>query len=339
MGETPRTRLPEGREKRARTANAITNGALLLPCIGLLCWTSMASANEPLAITLRQDSSDSGPSEPIKHFGALGEPIHVGDWLCVETPSDLGEALVIDLRDVSVTGDEGQRVGRFVSASGNIHSFRAFHRNTRDGRLYQYCAHIRPHEWATDTIRFVDESDTHRLAWLEFAWNGDTSGCASKSGEPVGCGTLTPSVGGFAYGSTAMSYWWLGLSRAQSSYFGESTGALGLGITRLRLSAYLPLLYLSVGSTKTLALSTEAGVALPWTIASTTSLTGGSLMGLGIGPYAAECVVLRSVIAPRICGGVELDGVLEGSMKAGPLDELAPHAVASWFLSFGLGSH
>jgi ATP-dependent Clp protease ATP-binding subunit ClpB len=37
---------------------------------------------------------------------------------------------------------------------------------------------------------------------------------------------------------------------------------------------------------------------------------------------------------------VEIDGVLEGSMKSGgPLDELAPHAVASWFVSVGLGAH
>ena len=318
----------------------MTNHALLLPCIGLLCWTSLASATEPLAITVRQDSYASGPSTQLTHFGVLGEPLAYIDWLCVETPTDLGEARVFDLRDISLIGDDGQRVGRFVSASGNAHSFRAFHHNTRDGHVYQYCAHIRPNEWATDTIRFVALGDTRRLTELDFAWSGDTSGCVSKTGEPIACGALTPKATGFAYGPAALSHGWLGLARAESSYWGESGSALGVGVARLRLSAYLPLLYLAVGSNRTLAFSAEAGFAIPWTIASTTSPGGGSLMGFGFGPYWAQCLVLRSTVAPRICGGVEIDGVLEGSMKSGgPLDELAPHAVASWFVSVGLGAH
>ncbi len=305
----------------------------------LLLSTSFALGNEPLRITVRHDSYESGAAAQVVHFGALGEPLAYIDWLCVETSSDLGESLMVDLRDLAAMGDEGQRVGHFVSASGNTHSFRAFHHREREGRVFQYCAHIRPNEWSTDTVRFVADGETHRLARLDFAWKGDTAGCVSKSGEPAECGSLTPNVVGFTYGPSALSYWSLGLGRAQSSYLGEDGNVIGRGAVRLRLSAYLPLLYLAIGSTKTLATSVEAGFAIPLTLASTPSVAGGSLMGLGFGPYWASCLVLRSTVAPRICAGVEVDGVLEGSSKGGTLDEIAPHVAVSWFLSVGLGAH
>jgi hypothetical protein len=298
-----------------------------------------ASPDEPLAITLRHDSA-SGPAGEVTHFGQLGEPLAYTDWLCIEAPSDRGDSLTLDLRDISVMGDEGQRVGRFVSAGGNLHTFRAYPLGQGAERFYEYCAHIRPSAWSTDTLRFVPESDAHRLVRLDFAWRGDTAGCAAAGSERRGCGSLTPNAGGFAYGGAAVLYFWLGVSRAQSSYLGEGGAALGPGITRLRLAAYWPLLYLSFGTMRTFAISAEAGFALPVTVASTAAPAGGGVVGFGFGPYWAQCLSIRAPVAPRICAGAELDGAIEGATTTrSALDDLALHAVASWFVSVGVGAH
>ena len=290
----------------------------------------------PTSISVRHDGKVSGPSgDALAHFGPLGDPFAYIDWLCLESADDLGPSVSVDLRDVSVVGD-GRVVGGFASASGDAHELRAY-RLAGDAGPRAYCAHIRPRAYDVDTVRFVALADTHRLSRLQFAYRGDTRGCvAPRDGAATDCGSLSPAFGSFTYGGTATSFAYVALSRAASMNLGEQSAA---DVTRLRLSGFLPLLYIGAGSPTSLHLSAEAGFALPVTLSSTTT-RGGRLLGFGFGPYWAQCLNLRTAVAPRVCAGVELDAVLEGvTTPSGAFDGLAPHVVASWFVSVGVGAY
>jgi hypothetical protein len=166
---------------------------------------------------------------------------------------------------------------------------------------------------------------------VTFAVDGDSRGCSSASP----CGSLEPRFSGFAYGSAAARFAYGAVGFWRTAELRD--GALDGGVTRLRAAAFVPLLHISVGSPTALRLSAQAGIALPFTIASTELREGGSAIGTGIGAYWAQCLELRTNVAPTLCLGAEIDGAVEGALRSGSLDDVRPRMLFAWYVALGLG--
>jgi hypothetical protein len=64
---------------------------------------------------------------------------------------------------------------------------------------------------------------------------------------------------------------------------------------------------------------------------------GGSAIGSGIGAYWAQCLELRTTVAPSLCLGAEIDGAVEGALRGGSLDDVRPRMLFAWYVALGLG--
>ena len=106
-------------------------------------------------------------------------------------------------------------------------------------------------------------------------------------------------------------------------------------MTRFRAAAFVPLLYITAGSPTALRFSAQAGLALPLTIASTEVDGGGSALGTGLGAYWAQCIELRTLVAPSLCLGAEIDGAVEGALRGGALDDVRPRVLFAWYVALG----
>lgn len=298
----------------------------------LLTFARTVSADvSPTRITVHHDGAEGPLPAPLTRFFTLGEPMAYVDWLCLETDRDRGSSVELPLARLSVLDDDGVPVGRWRSASGATHRFRAFHVALGNGATrYRYCTRVLPRGWGEDSVRFVATRDASRITAVAFAIDGDARGC-----EGVSCGVLAPRLAGFTYGATAASYGYVGIGAWSSAEL--VSGGLGLGVTRLRVSGALPLLYIAAGFPKSVRLSAQAGLAFPLTFASTPVEGGGSAIGPGLGAYWAQCLDLRTPIAPRLCLGAEVDATIEGVLRGGALDDVRPRLLFSWYVALGAG--
>ena len=281
----------------------------------------------PFAVTAHHDGAAGPTVEPIRRFFTLGEPMAYVDWLCLETDRDLGATLDEELSRFTVADESGVRLGHFASASGAHHVFHAFHVPLGNGATrFRYCTRVLPRAWREDAIRFVPERDATRTTGLAFAVDGDTR-C-----NGIACGVLEPKWAGFTYGSAAARFAWAGLG------FWPSTdldgGSFAVTATRFRVAGFVPLLYIGAGHPKSVRLSAQAGFAFPLTVASTV-LSGGSALGTAVGAYWAQCLELRLPVVPQLCIGAEVDGAVEGVLRAGALDDVRPRLVLSWWVALG----
>jgi len=64
---------------------------------------------------------------------------------------------------------------------------------------------------------------------------------------------------------------------------------------------------------------------------------GGSALGIGVGSYWAQCLELRTPVAPHVCVGAQIDGAVEGALRGGALDDVRPRLLFAWFVALGLG--
>ena len=290
---------------------------------------------EPTAVSVHNDGP-AGPGMPLATFFTNGDPLAYVDWLCLDADHDEGAELDVTLARITVLDEDGAPLGYFTSASGLQHRFRAFQAasdGAADGAArVRYCTRVLPRAWREDAVRFVrdDDRDASRTTRVTFAIDGDPRGCSGQA-----CGALTPRFTGFTYGASAarFSYGSVGFWRGSSI----ERGGLGDGVTRLRVAAFVPLLYITAGWPTSLRLSAQAGLALPVTVASTPVEGGGSALGAGAGAYWAQCLELRVTLAPRLCLGAEIDGAVEGALRGGALDDVGPRAIASWFVALGIG--
>jgi hypothetical protein len=302
--------------------------ACVLAVLALLTSTASARAEgEPASIAVHSDGTD-GPLAPaLTRFFTTGEPLAYVDWLCLGTEADVGPFLDLELARLTALDQDGAVLGHFTTQSGARHRFRPFH----GASGHRYCTRVLPRAWTDDSVRFVAARDAARVTRVTFALDGDSRGC--RGGGP--CGALAPRLTGFAYGSAAarFTYGSLGFWRSAELDGGE----LGIGVTRLRAAAFVPLLYITAGSPTSLRFSVQAGVALPVTIASTELRDGGSALGTGIGAYWAQCLELRTPVAPNLCAGAEIDGAVEGALRGGALDDVRPRMIFAWYVALGLG--
>lgn len=309
---------------------------LALACVAALLTTSARAAAEvaPSSVTVHADGKDGPLPAALGRFFTQGEPLAYVDWLCVGTDADVGPSLDLELARLTVLADDGDVLGHFASQSGLRHRFRPFHvapSVSNAAVKYRYCTRVLPRAWTEDSVRFVATHDASRVTRVTFAVDGDSRGC--NSARP--CGSLEPRFTGFAYGSGAarFTYGALGFWRTAEL----RGGALDGGVTRLRAAAFVPLLHISAGSPSALRLSAQAGIALPLTIASTELREGGSAIGTGIGVYWAQCLELRTTVAPSLCLGAEIDGAVEGALRGGSLDDVRPRMLFAWYVALGLG--
>jgi hypothetical protein len=298
----------------------------------LLLAAPVLARAEPTAVSVYNDGP-AGPGRQLATFFTNGEPLAYVDWLCLDADHDEGAELDVALARISVLDEDGTPLGHFTSASGLQHRFRAFPVAPGDGvARARYCTRVLPRAWSDDAVRFVLEHDrdASRTTRVVFTLDADVRGCNGHA-----CGALTPRFTGFTYGASAarFSYGSIGFWRGSSI----EHGGLGEGVTRLRVAAFVPLLYITAGSPSSLRLSAQAGLALPITLASTALEGGGSALGAGAGAYWAQCVDLRVTLAPRLCLGAEIDGAAEGALRGGALDDVRPHAIVSWFVALGIG--
>ena len=309
---------------------------LALACVAALLTTSAHAFADvtPVAVTVHGDGNDTPLPAAIERFFTQGEPLAYVDWLCLATDADVGPSLDLELARLTVLAEDGDVVGHFASRSGLRHRFRPFHvvpTVASAAVRYRYCTRILPRAWTDDSVRFVATRDASRVTRVTFAVDGDSHGCSSA----MPCGSLEPRLTGFAYGSAAarFSYGTLGFWRTAEL----RGGALDGGVTRLRAAAFVPLLHISAGSPTALRFSAQAGLALPFTIASTELREGGSAIGSGIGAYWAQCMELRTPVAPNLCLGAEIDGAVEGALRGGSLDDVRPRMLLAWYVALGLG--
>jgi hypothetical protein len=319
------------RSSLADRAPRVACAALL--SLALVVTTPSLARAEPTAVSVYNDGA-AGPGTQLATFFTDGEPLAYVDWLCLEADHDEGPALDVTLARLSVLDEDGGALGHFTSASGLQHRFRAFPASApaESGARVRYCTRVLPRAWSEDAVRFVldHQRDASRTTRVTFAIDNDARGCSGHA-----CGTLTPRFTGFTYGTSAarFSYGSVGFWRGSSF----EHGGLGDGVTRLRVAAFVPLLYITAGSPSSLRLSAQAGLALPVTLASTSLEGGGSALGAGAGAYWAQCLDLRVTLAPRLCLGAEIDGAVEGALRGGALDDVRPRAVLSWFVALGIG--
>ncbi|CAN5171767.1 hypothetical protein BH09MYX1_BH09MYX1_08780 [soil metagenome] len=300
-------------------------------CALLTASIPAAASETPTRITVHHDGSADPAVDAISRFFTLGEPMAYVDWLCLETNGDRGDAIELELARISVLDENGLKLGELTSASGTHHQFRAFHHALGNGAMrYRYCTRVLPRAWGEDSVRFVATGDASRTTRLIFAIDGDSRGCGG-----VTCGALEPKLAGFTYGSAAAAFSYGALGFWQSAEL-DAKG-LGAGITRLRVTAFVPLLYIAAGFPKSVRLAAQAGFAFPITIASSMLEGGGSAIGTAIGAYWAQCLELRTAVVPRLCLGAEVDAALEGALRGGALDDVRPRLVFSWYLALGAG--
>ena len=302
---------------------------LTLACIVALVTVSVRAAADvaPTSVTLHADGTDGPAAASLGRFFTQGEPLAYVDWLCLGTDADVGPWLDLELTRLGVLDEDGEPIGHFTSQSGLRHRFRQFH----GAATYRYCTRVLPRAWRDDAVRFVVTRDASRVTRVTLAFDGDSRGCSGA----LPCGSLAPRLTGFAYGTAAarFTYGALGFWRTAELRGGDLDG----GVTRFRAAAVVPLLHISAGSPTSLRLSAQAGIALPITLASTELREGGSALGAGIGAYWAQCLELRTPVAPKVCIGVEVDGAVEGALRKGSLDDVRPRMIFAWYVALGLG--
>ena len=291
--------------------------------------TAFADA-KPSSVTIHSNGTGGPLTTSLPSFFTLGDPLAFVDWLCLGTDGDLGPTLDMELARLTVQDDDGNAIGHFASQSGAHHRFRAFHDVPAAGvSKFRYCTRVLPRAWSEESVRFVTTRDASRISRATFALDGDSRGC--EAAQP--CGALPPRFTGFAYGSASarFTYGALGFWRGANL----EGGTLGRGVTRFRAAAFVPLLYITAGSPTALRFSAQAGLALPLTIASTEVDGGGSALGTGLGAYWAQCIELRTLVAPSLCLGAEIDGAVEGALRGGALDDVRPRVLFAWYVALG----
>lgn len=294
--------------------------------------SSAASATSVTSVTVHQDGTAGPLDRPLATFFAVGEPLAYVDWLCLGANGDRGPTFEVELSRIAVLDEDGRAVGAFTSGSGNRHRFRAYAAHDGDRPTQRYCTRVLPRAWGDESVRFVATRDAARVTRVAFAWDGDARGCEGSRS----CGSLTPRFTGFTYGAAATRFTFGSLGFYRTAELDD--GVLRGGVTRFRAAAMLPLLYITAGSPTALRLSAQAGIALPLTLASTSSAGGGgSALGIGVGSYWAQCLELRTPVAPNVCVGAQIDGAVEGALRGGALDDVRPRLLFSWFVALGLG--
>ncbi len=287
-----------------------------------------AAQTAPRGISLHHDGQGGPTGAPLERFGTLGEPFAYMDWLCVGVSSDVGPTLALHLADLDVTNEHGERLGAFVSRSGTTHELRAFHEAGPLGPRYRYCAPLRPREDSVSSVRFAAEaSRTKRLEKVVLGVRGDRQGCEGDSGSTA-CGELLPTRATFTYGANATSF--SSVSMAYARAVDLSGPAVG---TQARVLLQMPLLVVSAGSTRHLAVELDAGLAIPLVLAGADARSG-----FGLGAFWSQCVVARFAVVPRLCIGVSLDAMVDARMTGSRIEDTAARAMGAWFVSLGFGA-
>ncbi len=302
---------------------------------GLLFGLALAGESSAQTTTRSLSLHHDGPKGPVVaplgRFGTLGEPLAYMDWLCVGVSSDLGPTLSVRLTDLDVTNERGERLGSFVSKSGTWHELRAFHVRAASGtpEVFRYCTPVRPREDSETSVRFVaDDAHTKRLEKVVLGIRGERNGCEDPNGRPSACGELSPTRATFTYGASATAFSSIAVAYARAA---DLTGpAIG---TQARVLLQMPLLVVSAGSTRHFALELDAGVSIPLVLAATDARPG-----FGLGAFWSQCLVARFAVVPRACVGVSLDAMVDGRVTGSRIEDPAPRAVGSWFVSLGFGA-
>lgn len=331
-GAAPNSAQQRNADGSARIASCMRcTSHMPAAALAVLLLTAHAHADfSPSRVTVNHDGAEGPSPQPITQFFTVGEPLAYVDWLCLESERDLGAEVVVRLSRITALDESGVALGGFTSASGADHAFSAHHVPIGNGlSRYRYCTRVLPREWRADAVRFAAEHDASRVTGVSFAVDGD-SRCAGAE-----CGRLAPRLTGFTYGASAAAFSQATFGFWQSAEL--SSAGLGPGVTRFRLGASVPLLYITVGWPKSLRLAAHAGFTFPVTVASSALEGGGSALGAAVGAYWAQCLELRAPLVPRVCLGAEVDAALEGAMRGGALDDVRPRALFSWFLALGLG--
>jgi len=172
-------------------------------------------------------------------------------------------------------------------------------------------------------VRFVTTRDASQVSRVVFGLDGDSRGCRGTRA----CGELAARFTGFSYGAAATRFTYASVGFWRGAELEH--GALEGGVTRFRVAAFVPLLSITAGSPTSVRLSAQAGVALPITVASTELRDGGSALGAGMGAYWAQCLELRTLVAPNLCVGAEVDGAVEGAQRGGALHDVRPRGISA----------
>lgn len=290
-----------------------------------------AAQTAPRGLSLHHDEKTSPASAPLTRFGTLGEPLAYMDWLCIRVAGDLGATLSVRLADLDVTNERGERLGNFVSKSGTSHELRAFHvRATPESpEVFRYCTPVRPREDSEASVRFVaDDAHTKRLEKVVLGIRGERNGCEDANGQSAACGELLPTRATFTYGASATAFSSISMAYARAADL--SGPAIG---TQARALLQMPLLVVSAGSTRHFALELDAGVSIPLVLAATDARPG-----FGLGAFWSQCLVARFAVVPRACIGVSLDAMVDARVVGSRIEDPAPRAVGSWFVSLGFGA-
>jgi hypothetical protein len=210
------------------------------------------------------------------------------------------------------------------------------------GRMQRYCTRILPRDHRPDSVRFTPDANAPwRIARVVIGWHGDSAGCVTLSGRHS-CSELRPALASFTYGFTAMSYAHLDVGRWQGSTIDFTRGLVD-PMARFRITGFLPLWLTAIGPANGFQSSLEAGLALPLTFASEgqfgNGMTPRSVIGFGLGLYWAQCFAYRAPVTPRVCAGVDLEGVVDGVVQSGVVTATEPRFLATWFVSIGAGAH